>query len=381
MPLSVLKRIKRYSTLSILFFLLTVFPAAASEQGGGNVSNALGFAMVGLMLLLLFAIVVLARVVLVVGKMRLKQIKEKQSGEVAKTIVSTLLLMFAGHTLFAQEQASAGAAMVGMSATLFYTIVSVIVLEIAVIIILLLSVKMLLKGAEEDETEKAAVKKPAISWWTKINRFKPVEQEADIDLGHDYDGIRELDNRLPPWWLYGFYVSIFFAAIYLWRYHVAHSAPLSAQEYETSVAEAEIKIKEYLAKKGESVDENTVTFLSSPEDLAAGKTIFNNSCANCHKETGAGDVGPNLTDDYWLHGGDMKSIFKTIRYGINAMPQWQTAYSNKQIAQVASFVKSLRGSNPADAKEPQGNLFTEEAPTAEATAEGATDSTAAVVNN
>jgi cytochrome c oxidase cbb3-type subunit 3 len=188
-----------------------------------------------------------------------------------------------------------------------------------------------------------------------------MEQEADLDLGHDYDGIRELNNRLPPWWLYGFYITIVIAGIYLWRFHVSHTGMSSKEEYEASVLTADHDIKEYLAKKGESVDENTVTILSASEDIAAGKSIFIKSCVACHKESGAGDVGPNLTDDYWLHGGDIKSVFKTIRYGINAMPQWQNSYSNKQIAQLASYVKSLKGSNPANPKAPQGELYKEEA--------------------
>jgi cytochrome c oxidase cbb3-type subunit 3 len=143
----------------------------------------------------------------------------------------------------------------------------------------------------------------------------------------------------------------------LWRFHISHTGPSSIEEYEKSVATADAQIKEYLKKKGESVDENTVTILTAPAELSAGKAIFTKSCVTCHKETGAGDVGPNLTDDYWLHGGDIKSIFKTIRYGINAMPQWQNAYSNKEIAEVASYVKSLKGTNPPNAKSPQGELY------------------------
>jgi cytochrome c oxidase cbb3-type subunit 3 len=217
----------------------------------------------------------------------------------------------------------------------------------------------MLLNIQKLKQEPAIIKKPAFSWWNRLNRFKPVEHEADIDLGHDYDGIRELDNRLPPWWLYGFYLSIIIAGIYLWRFHVSHSGPSSQQEYETSVARAEEKTKEYLKQRGESVDENTVSLLTSADDIAEGKKIFNTACASCHKANGAGDVGPNLTDDYWMHGGDIKSVFKTIRYGINAMPQWQNSYSNKQIAQVSSFIKTLQGTKPENPKPPQGELIKE----------------------
>ncbi len=135
-----------------------------------------------------------------------------------------------------------------------------------------------------------------------------------------------------------------------------------------SVAKADLEIKEYLKLKGDQVDENTVTLLTAPGDIEEGKTIFAKSCVACHNEGGAGNVGPNLTDDYWLHGGDIKSVFKTIRYGINAMPQWQNSYSNKQIAELASYVKSLRGTKPANPKPPQGELYKEDTAPAKTTA-------------
>src|SRR5690606_6830027 len=137
----------------------------------------------------------------------------------------------------------------------------------------------------------------------------------------------------------------------------SHSAPLSKDEFEIAVKKADEEVKAYLAQKGESVDENTVTVSVDAADIAEGKKIYTSSCVACHKADGGGMVGPNLTDDHWLHGGDIKSIFKTIKYGINAMPQWQTSYSNKQIAQVASYVMSLHGTNPPGAKAPEGRLF------------------------
>jgi cytochrome c oxidase cbb3-type subunit 3 len=124
-----------------------------------------------------------------------------------------------------------------------------------------------------------------------------MSQEADLDSGHEYDGIRELDNRLPPWWLYGFYASIIFAVIYLWRFHVSHNGPSSKQEYETSVAKAKAKVDAYLKKKGDAVDENTVTLLTGADDIAAGKAIFIDpaKCPACHNADGGGNaIGPIL---------------------------------------------------------------------------------------
>jgi cytochrome c oxidase cbb3-type subunit 3 len=250
----------------------------------------------------------------------------------------------------------------GLAPSTFYLMAIVLLAEMAIALVLFVHLRFLLTKQEKELllAEPGLMARPALSWWDRFNKLRPVEQEADLDLGHDYDGIRELNNRLPPWWLYGFYLTIVIAGIYLWRFHVAHTGPSSKQEYERSVAIAEARIKETLKQKGETIDENTVTLLTAAADIAEGKLIFQRSCITCHKEGGGGDVGPNLTDDYWIHGGDIKNIFKTIRYGFNAMPQWQMAYSNTQIARVASYVKSLKGTHPPNPKAPQGELYKEE---------------------
>lgn len=251
----------------------------------------------------------------------------------------------------------------GISDTAFYFIVSIIALEILVILYLVYNINILLK--KDVAAAEAAVRvrsaRPAFSfgkWWTKVNEFRPVEQEADLDMGHDYDGIRELDNKLPPWWKYGFYATMVFAVIYLWRYHVSHSAPLPAEEYAIAVRQAEVDKEAYLKQAANSVDENTVKLLTSPADLAAGKAVFQTVCFACHGMNGEGLVGPNLTDNYWLHGGSIQDIFKTIKYGWpdKGMKSWKDDYSPAQIAQIASYVKSLAGTNPPNPKAPQGEL-------------------------
>lgn len=364
------------STASVLFLAMPVLAAGTSETT--FLSNPLALIMVILMALMLLIIGLLANVL--TGTADFKRTEEKAKESKSAPAALTLLLLLAAPSLFAQEggdattTTAAATTIGGMSKTLFYTMSSVLFLELFVIIALLINIKFLIKAEREKLAEAQERRKQRmLNWWDRFNKFKSIDQEADIDLGHNYDGIRELDNRLPPWWLYGFYISIIFAGIYLWRYHVTHTAPSSKEEYETAVAQAEIKIKEYLKAKGESVDENTVTLLTATEDIAAGKSMFVTSCASCHKADGAGDVGPNLTDDYWMHGADVKSVFKTIRYGINAMPQWQNTYSNKQIAQITAFIKSIHGSKPAGAKAPQGELVKEET---NATAAVAIDSAA-----
>jgi cytochrome c oxidase cbb3-type subunit 3 len=121
----------------------------------------------------------------------------------------------------------------------------------------------------------------------------------------------------------------------------------------------------YLSHQANQVDENTVKLVSDPTVLAAGKTIFTTTCSPCHGAQGQGVVGPNLTDDYWLHGGKITDIFKTIKYGVPAkgMPTWEKQLSPKQISDVANYVKSLHGTNPPGAKEPQGTKETDDAVT------------------
>ena len=252
-----------------------------------------------------------------------------------------------------------------------------IFLELLILVVLLLNLKKLLRRETIAVAGTADAEETALGgWWDKVNSFVPMKEEAQIDLGHNYDGIRELDNRLPPWWLYGFYVCIVFAAIYLYRYHVAHSAPLSGEELKIELAKADADKQEYLKKAGNNVDENTVKLLTDAKDLDAAKAIFTTVCAACHKPDGGGLVGPNLTDEYWLHGGGIKDIFKTIKYGWpeKGMKSWKDDYSPLQIAQLASYVKSLGGTKPAAPKEPQGTLYVEEKAGAADSTKAKTDS-------
>lgn len=254
------------------------------------------------------------------------------------------------------------AVVTGVSDTAFYMISAVILLEVVVLLALLYNVKLVLgihkkrMAAEEVAPETAASRVPRVSWWERINRFASKEEEVNLDLGHDYDGIRELDNRLPPWWLYGFYGCILFACVYMWRYHVSNSAPLSAEEYTIAVQKAELQKVAYLKKAANLVDESTVKRLTGDGDLAAGKKVFETTCFACHGKAGEGGVGPNLTDEYWLHGGGIQDIFKSIKYGWpdKGMKSWKDDFSPSQIAQIASYVTSLQGTHPANAKAPQG---------------------------
>lgn len=212
---------------------------------------------------------------------------------------------------------------------------------------------------EEDALAKANQFKWLKKTYKKLLGSKPIEEEGEIVLDHNYDGIRELDNKLPPWWVYGFYATILFAVVYLARYHIFGGVD-QTEEYEIAVAQAKIDIKEYKSTVKDLVDFNTVELLTDASDLNTGKTIFEGNCAACHKVTGAGGIGPNLTDDYWILGGGIKNVFKTISEGGRAgkgMISWKSELKPSEMAQVASFVLSLHGTNPADPKEPEGEIW------------------------
>jgi cytochrome c oxidase cbb3-type subunit 3 len=198
----------------------------------------------------------------------------------------------------------------------------------------------------------------------KLNASVEIEHEEEIMLTHNYDGIRELDNNLPPWWKYGFYVTIVFAFAYMIHFHISKTGDLQTAEFNKEVAKGEAEVAEFLKNSASNVDETNVTLLTSESDLNASKEIFTSICATCHGKQGEGNsIGPNLTDEYWLHGGSIQDVFKTIKYGWpdKGMQSWKDAYSPVQIAQLASFVKSLKGTNPPNAKEKQGELYIEKA--------------------
>jgi len=190
----------------------------------------------------------------------------------------------------------------------------------------------------------------------KLLSLKPMSEEKSILIEHDYDGIQELDNPTPAWFMWLFYGTVIFGLCYLLIYHVFGVGQLQYDEYKTEIAQADIAKKAYLSKAANRVDENTVKLVIDPAVLESGKAIFKQNCAPCHGDNAQGNVGPNLTDDYWLHGGKINDLFKTIKYGVAAkgMPTWEKQLAPKQLSDVANYVKSLKGSNPANPKAPQG---------------------------
>ena len=186
----------------------------------------------------------------------------------------------------------------------------------------------------------------------------PVEREKDILMDHDYDGIKELDNTLPPWWLYMFYITIVWAVVYLGYFHV-YGGALQEEEYLAEMEIANEAKAAFLKRQANKIDENNVAFLTGAADLEIGKTIYTTNCVACHGANGEGGIGPNFADEYWLHGGSPSDIFKTIKYGVpeKGMISWKDQMSLSDIQKVASFIHSFQGTNHANGKEPQGEIY------------------------
>lgn len=239
----------------------------------------------------------------------------------------------------------------------------------AIVRLFLVSLKMQeLQMLREKDIEEVVetYRAPQESWWSRLNKILtrrvPMEQEGEIVLSHNYDGIRELDNKLPPWWLGMFYVSIVFAAIYLFAFHLSDIGPSSKEQYDQEMEKAKAEVAAFVATQAEQIDETNVTALTDEAELSLGKSIFTTTCGTCHGQLGEGGVGPNLTDDYWIHGGGIQNVFKTIKIGVpeKGMISWAEQLRASDIQRVASYILTLKGTNPPNAKAPQGDLYNPE---------------------
>ena len=366
-------KIKGAGLLAALFLYCNVFAQGSSAPSEMN--NSLAIVLIIVAVALLLAIGLLAYVLSGAAEIYVERFKEmqKKTYEAEKSAVLLVgFLCFSAWSFAADAPTTTAASTVsvnnygGLSSSSFYMLVIVIGLEIVVLLTMLYYLQQLLAKEKIASTivEEATVESVPTwkIWWDKLNNFRPAQDENDLLLDHDYDGIKELDNRLPTWWVYGLYVTILFSCVYLYRFHISHSAPLSGEEYQIAMQKADEEKETYLKNAASKVDENTVTLMADASTLGQGKQLYSTVCIACHGPVGQGLVGPNLTDDYWLHKGGIKDIFKTIKYGVaeKGMKSWEADFSPVQMAALANYVKSLHGTKPANPKEPQGDLFSEE---------------------
>ena len=169
--------------------------------------------------------------------------------------------------------------------------------------------------------------------------------------GHEYDNIRELDNRLPIWWVWLFIITILFSVVYVFVYDVIKVAPYQQEEYKNEIAEAGT----FLSGQPATPATNLIA-LTDEASLAEGKAIWEKSCKVCHLDLGQGLVGPNLCDDFSIHGCTFTDAVNIINIGApeKGMISWKTQLTTDQIMKVASFIMTLKGTNPPNPKAPQG---------------------------
>ncbi len=365
------------SFLLLLASLVSITSIAQSNTitAKTETTNYMEVLMMTVAILLVVVVWALAGVLMMISK-KAVEISKSGAQKLMMVFIVALGTLFSNH-IYAQDVAIADTTAKvtstsfygGVSFNTFWTMTSVILLELLIVFLLVIFIRNIFRSIHPIENTRVDGKVQPNSWllksWHQLDKqfftkAVPLEKEADLLLDHDYDGIKELDNALPPWWKYGFYITIVVAVFYLLKFEVWHTGMNPTEEYNTEMASAKTETEAYIASAKENVDENTVTEMDAA-GIAAGKAIFAKTCVACHLAEGQGLVGPNLTDEYWIHGGSIKDIFKTIKYGYpdKGMQSWQSTYSPTEIQQLTSFIKSLKATNPPNPKAPEGDLYKE----------------------
>jgi len=282
-------------------------------------------------------------------------------GSLKKGILSIVLLTLLSSSAFAQDKQEEVRALSGTD-LLLLIFLGLLFFVAVLVVIVLVNALTVLKQLTDVNPKQAPRSILSGHWWKNFGGVGvSLHEEKQILIeGHDYDGIQELDNRMPPW-LQSLFISTVIIAILYATYYFSGMGDFQMAELDKEVAQAELDKKAYLEKAGSSMDENSVTLLNEPKGIDQGKAIFQEKCTACHGPEAGGSVGPNLTDDYWLHGGGVKNLFKVIKYGVpeKGMISWEKQLSPTDIQKVASYVLSLKGTKPANPKEPQGDLYEE----------------------
>lgn len=364
------------ASVFLLTFLINIFSAnaqtssTATAQAAKSTDNMLLNLLILAAIVLLFVMWGMGQALFAIAK--LVREKQKKTGSAAMSAMIMVALLLLGNNAFSQTTEAAATADVsnygGLNSTAFYTVLTVILTEFLTIVFLSLAIKRLYEELIPEKAKSETTISKLLIWWSSLDKklftkAVPIEKEADVLLDHDYDGIRELDNALPPWWKYGFYITIFVGVIYLLNFHVFGIGKNPTEEYAAEMEKARIAKEAYDAQNKDKIDENNVP-MSNAVGIAAGKEIFESPgmCSSCHGKMAEGGAGPNLTDDYWIHKGSLNDIYQSIKHGYpdKGMQSWEKTFTPKQISQLASYIKSLRGSNPPNAQPPKGDLFIEQ---------------------
>ncbi len=360
----------------------TTAPAPTTTSG----YNQLATLLVVMTIVLAFVIWGLGQVLIVLSRQAMEKSKKVST---PLTVILAIVFMLATQVASAQTTAVTDAVKElpnygGLSATNFYMFVVVIATEVIAVLFLAFSIRRIYTELMPQKEVTAPVKKAMLKeWWARLDqklftKAIPLEREADHLLDHNYDGIQELDNALPPWWKYGFYITILVAVVYLLNFHVLGNGKNPTEEYAAEMEDARIQKEIFEATNKDRIDENNVP-MADAAGLATAKEIFLAKCWACHGKLGEGGAGPNLTDDFWLHKGSLNDIFHTIKngYADKGMQSWSNDFTPKEISFLASYVKTLHGTNPPNPKAPQGDLYAEAATADSARAAIKPDSTSA----
>ncbi len=185
-----------------------------------------------------------------------------------------------------------------------------------------------------------------------MSNFKNERRDDDKLLNHEYDGIHELDNFMPRWWVWGFYFTIIFSVFYVIYYHFTGDRS-SKMEYEAELKSA--PIKDVLENTLTNIKDEKLSFKTDELSIKAGEALFvEQACVGCHGPTLGGLVGPNLTDNYWIHGCSVEEIVKNISTGFP--DKGMIPYGNgkeldiEKLVQIASYIASKQGSKQENPK-------------------------------
>ena len=364
------KKIIDKKTIGIAFLLLissSIFSqnAPALSSVSAESYNMVEILLVVIAFILLFVIGGMGQILVALSKQLSDKTREAQKGKVLSVLIILSLLCenLFSQTVVANESTKVVTNYGGISDISFYVLVSVIILEIFTLLFLFFSIKRIFAELIPENSSVLVKKSKLVALWVKLDKkiFTkgiPIEHEVDALLEHNYDGIRELDNALPPWWKYGFIITIGFAFLYLLNFHVLGNGKNPIEEYAVEMANAKMAKELYESNNKDKIDEANVP-MAEADGIKRGKEHFLANCIACHGSKGEGGAGPNLTDNYWLHKGSLNDIYYTLKVGFSdkGMQSWALKFNPKEMSEIASFVKTLQGTNPPGAKASQGDLF------------------------